>query len=100
MAEYIDREVAFDAITDLAGKAPTRSAYEAVWKSARVLKKTPTADVAPVVHGRWIGGKYDPGTGDYMEQCSHCGVFSREYWKPYCSECGAKMDGGADRAAD
>ena len=24
MAEYIDREAAFDAITDLAGKAPTR----------------------------------------------------------------------------
>lgn len=52
MAEYIDREAAIDAITDLAGKAPTRSAYEAVWKSARVLKKIPTADVAPVVHGK------------------------------------------------
>ena len=53
MAEYINRKAAFDAITDLAGKAPTRSAYEAVWKSARVLEKIPAADVVPVVHGRW-----------------------------------------------
>lgn len=49
MAEYINRKAAFDAITDLAGKATTRSAYEAVWKSARVLKKIPAADVVPVV---------------------------------------------------
>lgn len=47
MTEYIDREAAFDTITELAGKAPTRSAYEAVWKSARVLKKIPAADVIP-----------------------------------------------------
>lgn len=47
MPEYIERAVAFDAITDLAGKAPTRSAYEAVWKSARALKKIPAADVVP-----------------------------------------------------
>ena len=50
MAEYIEREAAFDAITDIAGKTSTHSAYEAVWKSARTLKKIPTADVAPVVH--------------------------------------------------
>nr|DAG17594.1 MAG TPA: hypothetical protein [Caudoviricetes sp.] len=49
MAEYIELEAAFNAITDLAGKASTRSAYEAIWKSARALKKIPTADVAPVV---------------------------------------------------
>nr|DAU53446.1 MAG TPA: hypothetical protein [Caudoviricetes sp.] len=48
MAEYMSREAAFNAITDFAGKAPTRSAYEAVWKSARALKKIPAADVAPI----------------------------------------------------
>lgn len=56
MSEYINRGTAFDAVTDLAGKASTRSAYEAVWKSARALKKIPAADVAPVVHGRWENG--------------------------------------------
>lgn len=49
MAEYIEREAAIDAITDLAGRAPTRSAYDAIWKSARTLKKIPAADVVPVV---------------------------------------------------
>ena len=48
MSEYMSREAAFNAITDLAGKAPTRSAYEAVWKSARALKKIPTANVVPI----------------------------------------------------
>lgn len=48
MADYIEREAAFDAITDLAGKSPTRPAYEAVWKSARALKKIPAADVAQI----------------------------------------------------
>ena len=48
MDEYIDLEAAFNAITDLAGKASTRSAYEAIWKSARALKKIPAADVAPM----------------------------------------------------
>lgn len=57
MDEYIEREAAFEAITDLAGKAPTRSAYEAVWKSARALKKIPAADVAPVVR---------------CKDCKHC----------------------------
>lgn len=59
MAEYIKREAAIDAITDLAGKAPTCSAYEAVWKSARVLKKIPAADVAPVVHCRECEHSYE-----------------------------------------
>lgn len=72
MAEYMSREAAFNAITDLAGKAPTRSAYEAVWKSARALKKIPAADVAPVVHGRWIE-KSAPARKIYFE-CSHCGA--------------------------
>lgn len=69
MAEYIEREAAFDAITDIAGKTSTHSAYEAVWKSARTLKKIPTADVVPVVRckdckwfvdnngGEWYGCK-------------------------------------------
>lgn len=93
MTEYIKREDAFDAITDLAGKAPTRSAYEAVWKSARALKKIPTADVAPVVYGEWGAGRFNLETGNYEEQCTRCRNFSEEYGKPYCPNCGAKMSG-------
>lgn len=101
MTEYIKREDACDAITDLAGKAPTRSAYEAVWKSARALKKIPTADVAPVRHGRWIE-KTVPEGCRYFE-CSNCGAHENRHTAIkgyYCWRCGAKMDGGADNAAD
>ena len=88
MAEYIEREALLE-----------RTEYDNNYRliiPAEAIKAAPAADVAPVVHGRWIGSKYDPETGDYMEKCSHCGVFSREYWKPHCSECGALMDGGAE----
>lgn len=99
MSEYINRGTAFDAVTNLAGKASTRSAYEAVWKSARALKKLPAADVAPVVHGRWEQVKEWATKAKY--RCSVCGreimsavkVNIEKY--PYC-HCGAKMDGGAD----
>lgn len=102
MAGYIKREAAFDAITDLAGKAPTRSAYESVWKSARVLKRMPAADVAPVVHGRWVSvaGKRD-------RICSRC-LHDEPYKNAdddaevfeFCPHCGAKMDGGDSNAVD
>lgn len=94
MAEYIEREAAFDAITDIAGKTSTHSAYEAVWKSARTLKKIPTADVAPVVHGRWIE-KTVPEECRYFE-CSNCGAHENRHTAIkgyYCWRCGAKMDG-------
>lgn len=96
MDEYIKRETAFNAITDLAGKAPTRSAYEAIWKSARALKKIPAADVAPVVRTRWahLGGD------EWC--CPVCGfvITTEGSWnkptKKYCEDCGAKMDGGEE----
>ena len=96
MDEYIKREAAFDAITDLAGKATTRSAYEAVWKSARALEKIPAADVAPVIHGHWIkrGGSW------YCSYCDKgyritCGSVAANNHR-FCPNCGAVMDGGTD----
>lgn len=96
MTEYIKREDAFDAITDLAGKAPTRSAYEAVWKSARALKKIPTADVVSVVHGRWENGNpICPVCGEDKFKDLDADIWCD--WQPdYCPNCGSKMDGGAD----
>lgn len=97
IAEYIEREAAFEAITDLAGKAPTRSAYEAVWKSARALKKVPATDVVPVVHGEWVRPHWR--NSNFCYDCSVCGneVMHQEYrWRdkkiyPICPWCGAKM---------
>lgn len=96
MAGYIKREAAFDAITDFAGKAPTRSAYESVWKSARVLNRIPAADVAPVVHGRWEWlGPNRLVTDCMCGTCSVCKVRSKYIVNTMlCPNCGARMDGG------
>lgn len=96
MSEYINRGTAVDAVTDLAGKASTRSAYEAVWKSARALKKIPAADVAPVVHGRWENGNpICPVCGEDKFKDLDADIWCD--WQPdFCPNCGAKMDGGAD----
>lgn len=55
----------------------------------------PAADVAPVVHARWIT-RSEKGiismTHPYM--CSRCWRVEMEK-EPYCN-CGAKMDGGAE----
>lgn len=57
------------------------------------------ADVAPVVHGKWVDLR--KGDGDYEFQCSNC---KEIYGMPdeditpldielfYCPHCGAKMD--------
>lgn len=58
----------------------------------RMIDDAPTADVAPVVHARWIT-RSDKGiismTHPYM--CSRCWRVEMDK-EPYCN-CGAKMDG-------
>lgn len=67
------------------------------WNIAAEINEIPSADVAPVVHGRWIlyprphyfkcsKCKY---TVPYKKAYAHNG--GREY--NYCPHCGAKMDG-------
>ena len=61
------------------------------------LEGIPDADVAPVVHAKWIE-KTDLA-GKYFE-CSHCGAHENKHTAIkgyYCWRCGAKMDGGDNR---
>ena len=55
----------------------------------------PAADVAPVVHGRWIDAYPDiePNPMFMYGICSECGFEQglSKYLK-YCPDCGAKMD--------
>ena len=61
----------------------------------------PVADVAPVVHGRWVLGVVEPGYftpgGNRPWVCSECGYLAS--WRldsptySYCPNCGARMDG-------
>lgn len=71
-----------------------------------IIEDAPAADVAPVVHGRWIRPHWK--NNNYCCDCSECGgeAMHRDYqWNkngvyPICPNCGAKMDGGADHEAD
>lgn len=62
------------------------------------IEDAPAADVAPVVHGRWI---YDK-----KAQRPYCSVCKRHFYgatnspMSYCPNCGAKMDGGDNEALD
>lgn len=68
------------------------------WTPPRVktlLLRQPAADVAEVVHGKWV----DNGIPDsILSGCSVCGFTCGSSSFFYCPNCGAKMDGGADHA--
>ena len=54
------------------------------------MANIPAADVAPVVHGRWV----DNGIpGSMLSGCSVCGFTCGAYSFFYCPNCGARMDG-------
>ena len=86
--EYISRAKALEITTRTCGD------YAAAFAE---IRKLPAADVAPVVHARWIT-RGDKGiismTHPYM--CSRCGRVEMDK-EPYCN-CGAKMDG--DKVGD
>ena len=62
----------------------------------------PAADVAPVVHARWIEKIYEYSAPDYDPlfrrrfYCSECGEWQSYGETAYCPHCGAKMDKEAD----
>ena len=87
MAEYIDREEYCEK--------HCRCSNEHCDKESCPIWKAPAADVAPVVHARWIE-KSAPARKIYFE-CSHCGAQENKHTAIkgyYCWRCGAKMDGG------
>ena len=96
MKEYIEREEVLKHKRKMSG-ADFGGEF---WDEAVLcedIRKIPTADVASVVHGRWL----DTDTFDFhcvhIYQCSNC---RREVTDDYidnhkfCLHCGAKMDGG------
>ena len=82
MDEYASlRKIEFELC---GGNLPEK--YKAfVWRVLNDRNLIPAADVAPVVHGRWIKGSSNP-------YCSKCFVECRDE-TPFCPNCGAKMDG-------
>lgn len=86
MAEYIEREAFLDYM-----KGTSR-----YFNVKFDIENFPAADVAPVVHGRWIGA---PLCGNDNCRCSECGSrhdihanLRGKITQKYCPSCGAKMD--------
>lgn len=104
--EYIEREAAIEAIMS----EPPDAHYPS-WYIDRI-KTLSAADVAPVVHGRWVFGKDLPDSfgsinkNKYHLYCSECRnqAFNNstdndcdfDMDTPFCPWCGSKMDGDVD----
>ena len=94
MAEYIDKNVTVGILEAMSRSIDCECIKKRLEKAAKRVSAIPTADVAPVVYGRWahLGGD------EWC--CSACGfvITTEGSWdkptKKYCEDCGAKMDGG------
>lgn len=121
MAECIDREV---AIADIPGTevVSLHDIYRVIaghsyYHGDRILaaltciaegkEVNPVcpADVAPVVHGRWMHSRYEDCSEQFKRvKCSQCDqeAYAMAFYVVdghYCPNCGAKMDGGDDHDA-
>ena len=91
MTEYIKREYAVDAVADVYYNTPDINL--SCEKFEEAILKIQTADVAPVVHGRWISK--NPHGYEWTFVCSNCGYVDGYPFNDrsnYCPNCGAKMD--------
>lgn len=110
MAEYISREAAIayireqseecqKAFEELGGESGIYA--DAYNDLAEDFYSIPAADVAPVVHGRWVHDGRRIESGIDWCHCSECGKSDNFCARTnYCPNCGAKMDGGASDEAD
>lgn len=84
MSEYIKKEEALEIVKRTSGD------YAAAFSE---IRKLPMADVAPVVHGKWI---YKKEWGRLItNECSICKqILTTQNGElmNYCPHCGAKMD--------
>jgi predicted amidophosphoribosyltransferase len=96
MAEYIERMSAIATACKGCNKEFSNEPCEpSECHIQQGLFNIPSADVAPVVHGRWIEGEMviDDGVGGYIYHCSECEDWYHAWTPNYCPNCGARMDG-------
>ena len=81
------------------GAAVTNLVWAAIMAIERDVRDMPAADVAPVVHEKWLLDRWPSWP---HRECSRCKIMiprTKEvpdpYWQ-YCPNCGARMDGGAE----
>ena len=86
MTEYINREAAIRALLN---DAPEQVSYSRE-DAADCIRYMDAADIAPVVHGRWLYGDYYD-IGDVCSECDWDSQMTHPSYR-YCPNCGAKMD--------
>lgn len=95
MTEYIERDM-LCRVLERYRKAPKnryqRGVEDGMELALNAVKAIHTADVAPVVHGRWIT-HYRSGTPVAEGYVSTCFDMWNKHKRNYCPNCGAKMDG-------
>ena len=127
MAEYIEREAISEEIRKYYYKNPPNFSYgegfdRGLDRAQRAILDAPSADVAPVRHGRWLLEANKDKVNcrwNVTAECSNCCDEKKEIWagffpnvpdwlardtalidaksvklSNYCPNCGAKMDGG------
>ena len=107
MDEYINREALRDSVESIdwysvrRGELATgaESSENALYKANDIysaIDNAPSADVAPVRHGQWEpGNPICPVCGGNKFKDLDADIWA-DWEPPYCPNCGAKMDGGAD----
>lgn len=91
---------------DVFSESPQEIPYLQAAKVLREVSDAPAADVAPVVHARWIHSRYEDCSEQFeLVKCSQCNheAYAMAFYVRggnYCPNCGAKMDGGDNDEAD
>ena len=105
MAEYIEREAALNICQKEYEERLKMHDYcgdSVAWNIGGAIKGLPAADVAPVMHGQWIGvdssfwkSRHDTDIPVFRKtyRCPFC-ARRTAIMENYCPNCGAKMDGG------
>lgn len=93
MSEFINRDETYQRLHDAGGCGATeewaKGYDDGITEAICIINEMPAADVAPVVHGRWIVENLS-----VLETytCSVCKHVTAYFGVKYCPECGAKME--------
>lgn len=83
MSNYVEREALLDALD--------KDDMLVSFKVRKTITDASSADVKPVVHGKWLSAGHDEWT--YYIRCTACNsLFGNMNKFKYCPNCGAKMD--------
>ena len=92
--DYIRREDALFALRK-AERGGSMTSLTRLERAYAEIRGMPAADVAEVVHGRWIPF-HSEAAGD-IQYCSACDI-GFDARMDYCPHCGARMDGWMEDA--